>query len=70
MKTNMGFLDRIVRLILAAAFAALILTKVASGTLAVILGALGGIFVLTSLAGFCPLYVILGLSTKKKAPKA
>jgi uncharacterized MAPEG superfamily protein len=66
----MGSLDRIIRLVLAAAFAALILTKTVAGTPAIVLGALGGIFVLTSIVGFCPLYVLLGISTKKKAPKA
>ncbi len=70
MKTNMGSVDRILRTVLAAAFAALILTKTVSGTLTIVLGVLGGIFIITSIIGFCPLYVLLGISTKKKAPKA
>jgi hypothetical protein len=67
MKTNMGGLDRILRLVLAIIVAVLFFTKQIIGTAAIVLGAIAVIFVLTSLVGFCPLYVPLGLSTKKKA---
>lgn len=68
MKTNMGSADRILRLILAAVVGVLFLTKQLTGTAAMVLGIFAVIFVLTSLVGFCPLYVPLGISTKKKAP--
>lgn len=67
MKTNMGGIDRILRLSLAGVVAFLFFTEQLTGTAAVVLGVFAVIFVLTSLVGFCPLYVPLGLSTKKKS---
>jgi hypothetical protein len=63
MKKNMGTIDRIVRIILAAAVAVLYFTGVIGGTLAIILGILAVIFLVTSLVSFCPLYFPFGLST-------
>jgi drug/metabolite transporter superfamily protein YnfA len=63
MKKNMGSTDKIVRIILAIIFAALFFTGTVVGTLGYVLLALGGIFVLTSLISFCPIYAIVGLST-------
>jgi len=65
MKKNMGTIDRVVRLILVAVVAALYFTGQISGTLAIVLGVLAVIFLLTSLVGFCPLYLPLKLSTRK-----
>ncbi|HSA95693.1 MAG TPA: DUF2892 domain-containing protein [Acidobacteriota bacterium] len=64
MKTNMGRLDRTLRLIAALAFLVLAIAGVVKGTLAVILIVLAAVFVLTTLIGFCPLYKPLGVSTK------
>ncbi|MGA2362911.1 MAG: DUF2892 domain-containing protein [Candidatus Aminicenantales bacterium] len=66
MKTNMGGLDRILCLILVIVVGVLFFTKQITGTAAIILGVLAVVFVLTSLVGFCPIYVPLGISTKKK----
>ena len=63
MKKNMGSTDKTIRLLLAAVFAVLFFTGVVGGLLGYILLALGGIFVLTSLVGFCPLYALVGMST-------
>lgn len=63
MKKNMGNSDRIIRLLLAAAFAILYFTGTVTGTPGIILLALGGVFILTSLVGFCPLYKLVGLNT-------
>ena len=63
MKKNMGVIDRVVRIILAAAVAVLYFTGVIGGTLAIILGILAVIFLVTSLISFCPLYLPFGLST-------
>jgi hypothetical protein len=41
-------------------------TKVIPGTLGIVLLALAGIFVLTSLISFCPLYAPFGINTCKK----
>lgn len=63
---NMGTLDRIIRLIVAALIAVLYFTGNLSGLAAIILGILAVIFVITSLVSFCPLYLPFGLSTRKK----
>ena len=74
MKRNMGTADRIVRLIIAAVIVALFYTNVISGTLGIVLLILAGVFVLTSLVSFCPLYPIFGMNTcgvrKHKKPAA
>lgn len=66
MKTNMGSVDRIIRVILAVVVAVLYFTKQITGTIAIILGILAIIFILTSLVGVCPLYLPFKISTKKK----
>jgi hypothetical protein len=63
MKKNMGNADRVIRLILAAIFAVLYFTGTVPGTLGLVLVILGGVFLLTSLVSFCPLYSIVGLNT-------
>lgn len=65
MKKNMGSTDRMIRIIIAVLIAILYFTNVLTGTLGLILLVLAGIFVLTSLISFCPLYAPLGLSTCK-----
>ena len=66
MKKNMGTIDKVIRILVAVIFAVLYLTHVVSGTLGIILLVLAGIFVLTSLLSFCPLYLPFGISTRKK----
>jgi hypothetical protein len=66
MKTNMGSLDKAIRIIIAIAFAMLYITKTVEGTTGIVLLAIGGVFLLTSLISFCPLYTILGLNTNSK----
>ena len=63
MKKNMGNIDRGIRVVAAVLVAVLYFTNVISGTVAIILGAVAAIFLLTSVVGFCPLYAPLGLST-------
>ncbi|OGD25252.1 MAG: hypothetical protein A2Y56_02750 [Candidatus Aminicenantes bacterium RBG_13_63_10] len=69
MKKNMGETDRLIRTLLAIVIAVLIWTEVLKGTLAWIFGALGIVFLITSLIRFCPLYVPFRISTAK-TPKA
>ena len=63
MKLNMGKADRVIRVLIAVAIAVLYLTNVITGTLAIVLLVLGGIFFITSLFGFCPLYFPFGIRT-------
>ncbi len=67
MTKNMGTVDRIIRFVFAVAVAVLYFTGVISGILAIILGILAAVFLLTSLVGFCPLYAPFKLSTIKKS---
>ncbi len=66
MKKNMGTIDKVIRILVAVVMVVLFFTHVITGTLAVILLILSGVFVLTSLISFCPLYLPFGLNTKKK----
>jgi hypothetical protein len=63
MKKNMGGADRIFRMLAAAVFAYLYFSGTVTGTLGLVLVVLGGVFVLTSLVSFCPLYTLVGLNT-------
>lgn len=63
MKLNMGTTDRIVRLAIAAIIAVLYFTNMITGTLAIVLLVIAGIFILTSLVSFCPIYAMLGINT-------
>lgn len=69
MKKNMGGVDKLIRLVVAAIFVALNLLEVVSGTLGIVLLALAGIFALTSLISFCPLYLPFGINTTPKEKK-
>ena len=61
----MGIVDRVLRVAVAVGIAILYWQGIIEGTLGIVLLVLGGVFVLTSLVGFCPLYMPLKLSTKK-----
>lgn len=63
MKRNMGNTDRTIRIVIAMIVAALIISGTLTGVWGVVLGALAGIFLLTSLISFCPLYILFGINT-------
>jgi hypothetical protein len=65
MKNNMGVLDKIIRVLVAAVFVYLFYTEKVTGTLGYILLVFAGVFLLTSLISFCPLYTVLGIKTCK-----
>jgi hypothetical protein len=66
MKANMGNTDRAIRIIIALIIATLYFTNIITGTLGIVLLVFAGVFVLTSLISFCPLYTLFGLNTCKK----
>jgi len=66
MKKNMAVLDRIGRVVLVALVVVLYFAHVLSPVAAVILGILAVVFLLTSIVGTCPIYLALGISTKRK----
>ena len=62
----MGIADRVIRVIIAAVFLTLYFTNVLTGTLGIVLIVISGIFLLTSLVSFCPIYALTGLSSRTK----
>ena len=65
MKKNIGTIDKLIRLVIAAVFVILYFMGIVSGTLGIVLLVLAGVFVVTSLISFCPLYTVLGLNSGK-----
>ncbi|MCX2743176.1 DUF2892 domain-containing protein [Mangrovivirga sp. M17] len=63
MKKNMGTTDRVIRTIIALTLIALFVAEVLTGVLGFVMLILAVIFLLTSFAGFCPLYKPFGIST-------
>ena len=66
MKRNMGETDRWIRIVLAVIAAVLIWLDFLPFWLALVLGIIGILLLLTSLLRFCPLYVPFKISTVKK----
>lgn len=66
MKKNMGTVDKVIRILVAVVVVILYFANIISGTLAIILLALSAIFIVTSFLSFCPLYLLFGISTRKK----
>ncbi len=63
MKTNVGNMDRIIRIVLAAVLAGLYFGGIVEGTVGIVLVVLAAVFTLTAAIGFCPLYTLVGLNT-------
>lgn len=66
MKKNMGFIDKVIRILVALVIVTLYFTNVITGVLGIVLLIFAGVFILTSLISFCPLYLPLGMNTAKK----
>lgn len=66
MPKNMGSLDKGLRIVVAIVLAVLVYTGQITGTLAIVAGVVAAVFVLTSLVGFCPAYLPIGLNTCSK----
>ncbi|MCS6979264.1 MAG: DUF2892 domain-containing protein [Flavobacteriales bacterium] len=64
---NMGLIDRILRILVAAGIGYAYFTHRLEGTLGIVLMVVAAAFVLTSFIGFCPLYRLLKVSTRGKA---
>jgi len=63
MKKNMGIVDRVIRLLVAALLITLYLTEIVTGTVGILLSVFAFIFTITSFVSFCPLYVLFGINT-------
>lgn len=62
----MGMADKAIRFVLAAIVGVLYYNNVINGTLAIVLGVLAVVFILTSFISFCPLYLPFGINTRRK----
>ncbi|MBI5538473.1 MAG: DUF2892 domain-containing protein [Bacteroidia bacterium] len=69
MKINMGTIDRVARILVAVAIGIAYFSNIISGATAIVLLVFASIFIITSLISFCPLYLPLGISTRKKETK-
>lgn len=65
MRSNVGLIDRIIRILAAIIVGVLYFTNQITGAFAIFMGIIAAVFLLTAVAGFCPLYLPLGISTKK-----
>jgi len=65
MKQNESGLDRLIRVVLGIVLLALSFGNVVTGGFGVVLIVLGAISLLTGVVGFCPLYSLLKINTKK-----
>jgi hypothetical protein len=66
MKKNMGTIDIIVRLVIAALLVVLYFTQVLTGITGIILLIIAGVLTLTSIFSICPLYMAFGISTRSR----
>ncbi|MBP6686367.1 MAG: DUF2892 domain-containing protein [Lacibacter sp.] len=66
MKKNMGNADRIIRLSIAGILVLLWFQNILTNTWGIVALVLAAVFTLTSLASWCPLYTVMGVSTCKK----
>lgn len=65
MKANESSLDRIIRVIAGIVLLALYFTGTVTGGLGIVLIVLGAVALLTGAVGFCPLYAVLKINTKR-----
>jgi hypothetical protein len=63
MKKNVGSIDKMIRLVIAAVLAILIIAGIITGVWATIAGVIAFAMVITSLFGFCGLYKLFGITT-------
>ena len=66
MKRNVGFYDRVVRLVLSIGLFIVADSHVVPGDWNIITWCVAGILLLTSVAGVCPLYSAFGADTRKQ----
>lgn len=66
MTKNMGLVDRVVRILVAALITYLYVSGVIGGWQALVLGIVAVVFVVTGAAGFCPAYLPFKINTCRK----
>ena len=66
MKSNVGNIDKIVRISIAVIVGVLYFTGQIGGLVAIVLGAVAVVLAVTSFVSFCPLYAPFRISTRPK----
>jgi hypothetical protein len=66
MKPNMGTIDKAARILVALLIGIGYFTDIISGSAAIVLLVFASVFIITSFLSFCPLYSVLGISTRRK----
>lgn len=67
MKRNMGFADRVLRILAAMVLIILSFTKFDTGIVSTVLLVVAGVFIITSIFGVCPLYSLLGINSCRRS---
>jgi hypothetical protein len=67
LQVNESTPDRIIRIVAGVALLALVVAGIVGGPAAILAGVVGAILLVTGATGFCPLYAILRVSTKRAA---
>ena len=67
LQVNESTPDRIIRIVVGIALLALAFAGVAGGPVAILAWVVGAILLVTGVTGFCPLYALLRISTKRTA---
>ncbi|MDP3450496.1 MAG: DUF2892 domain-containing protein [Anaerolineaceae bacterium] len=67
MKMNESGMDRIFRVIVGLVLLVLFFTQVVAGALGIAAVVVGAVLLITGLVGFCPLYGLLKIQTRKKS---
>lgn len=70
MKSNLHQIDRILRIAVGILVATLYFMGVISGPVALGFAVIAGIFIATGIINFCPLYKLMGISTKASDTKS
>ena len=65
MTKNVGTVDRVIRLLVAAGVGYAIMTGAVTGLAAIILGILAAVFVITAFISWCPIWAMLGIRTRR-----
>jgi K+-transporting ATPase A subunit len=63
MKQNLGSADRVIRLVVAALLTIFYFAGFITGTLGIVGLIIAAVFVLTSIVGTCPLYMVFGINS-------
>lgn len=69
MKKNVGVIDRVVRVIIAAVLAILYFAEVVTGTLGIIFLVVAAISLITAAFRFCGAYALFGVNTCRNKPQ-